>query len=357
VTRTHTIAAIPGDGIGREVVPIGLAALRRVGEVTGSFGIRTTDLDWSCERHHRTGSLMPEDGLAILRQHDAIFLGAVGFPGVPDHVSLWGLLLPIRQQFQLYVNLRPIRVLEGIASPLRRGSPETVDMLVVRENAEGEYAGLGGRHYRGTPDEVAIQSAVYTRRGVERIARYAFDLARSRKRTLASATKSNALQYSAVLWDEAVNGVAKDYPDVTVSSYLIDALAARFILNPETLDVVVASNLFGDILTDLGGALQGSLGLAASANLDPTRTYPSLFEPVHGSAPTIAGKNVANPMATVWAAVMMLEHLGEAEAARLLMRALESVARTGPHTMDVGGTASTTEVAAAIMARIGAANP
>jgi tartrate dehydrogenase/decarboxylase/D-malate dehydrogenase len=335
------------------VIPVGLDALRRVGAVTGSFDITTTVLDWSCERYLRTGHCMPKDGLAVLEQHDATYFGAVGHPDVPDHVSLWELLIPIRQGLDLYVNLRPVRVLEGIASPLRNGTPVTVDMLCIRENTEGEYTDIGGRFHRGSPDESAVQTSVYTRKGVERIVRYAFERARERKKTLASATKSNAITYTAVMWDEIVREVARNYPDVAVTSYLIDALAARFVYAPETLDVVVASNLYGDILTDIGAALQGSLGLAGSANLDPERRHPSLFEPVHGSAPTIAGKGIVNPMAAVWAACLMLDHLGEREASRLLMRALERVARTGPHTADLGGRASTAEVGDAIVGAIG----
>ena len=300
---------------------------------------------------------MPADGLAILQEHDAIYFGAVGHPDVPDHVSLWELLIPIRQGLDLYVNLRPVRVLEGIASPLRNGTPATVDLLCVRENTEGEYTDLGGRFHRGSPDESALQTSVYTRHGVERIVRYAFDRARERKRTLASATKSNALTYTAVLWDEIVREVARDYPDVSVTSYLIDALAARFIYAPESLDVVVASNLYGDILTDIGAALQGSLGLAGSANLDPERRHPSLFEPVHGSAPSIAGKGIVNPMAAVWAASLLLDHLGQRDGAALLLAALERVARDGPHTADIGGRASTQAVGAAIVAAIGAQTP
>ncbi|CAN5115267.1 tartrate dehydrogenase [soil metagenome] len=350
---THRLAVIAGDGIGREVVPVGLAAIRRAGEVTGRFAVATTDLQWSCERYLATGTMMPDDGLAVLDQHDAILFGAVGYPGVPDHVSLWGLLLPIRQSFDLYVNLRPVRVLEGIASPLRGGSPETVDMLCIRENTEGEYAGVGGRVHQGMPEELAVQSAVYTRGGVERIVRYAFERARERRKRLASATKSNAQQYTSVLWDEVVDEVASVFADVQCTRYLVDALAARFVTAPESLDVVVASNLFGDILTDLGAALQGSLGLAASANLDPSRRHPSLFEPVHGSAPDIAGRGIANPMATVWACVLLLEHVGEREAAGLVMRAVEAVARDGPRTRDLGGRASTSDVGSAIVAAIG----
>lgn len=351
--RTHRLAVIPGDGVGKEVIPLGIAAMRRAGELTGSFAIAATDLDWSCERYARVGAMMPADGLRVLADHDAIYLGAVGYPGVPDHVSLWGLLIPIRQGFDQYVNLRPIRVLDGIASPLRNGTSKTVDMLCVRENTEGEYSGVGGRVHQGTPNESAVQVSVFTRHGVERIVRYAFERARERRGTLASATKSNALQFSAVLWDEIVGEVSRDFPDVEVTPYLVDALSARFVYAPESLDVVVASNLFGDILTDLGGALQGSLGLAASANLDPERRHPSMFEPVHGSAPTIAGKDLANPMAAIWAGAMLLDHLGEREAAELVVAAIERIAAHGPKTADVGGAAGTARVGAAIIAAIG----
>jgi tartrate dehydrogenase/decarboxylase / D-malate dehydrogenase len=351
---TYTIAVIPGDGVGMEVVPEGLAAIRRAGEVTGSFSIATRQFPWSCQYYLETGRMMPEDGIDQLSDADAVFLGAVGFPGVADHVSLWGLLLPIRQSFDQYVNLRPIEVLDGIASPLRDKGRAEIDILCIRENTEGEYAGLGGRFHVGRPDESAVQTAMFTRRGVERIARYAFDRARERKGRLASATKSNALQYSAVMWDEIVAEVARDYPDVEVTNYHVDALAARFVTAPESLDVVVGSNLFGDILTDLGGALQGSLGLPASANLNPERRYPSMFEPVHGSAPRRAGQGVANPMAAVWAASLMLDHLGEHDAARLIMDGLRHVALHGPRTRDLGGTATTAELGAAIVSSIGA---
>lgn len=348
----YRIAVIPGDGVGREVVPEGLRAMVAAGEATDAFRVMTTELPWSCEYYLATGSMMPPDGLSVLAAHDAIYLGAVGFPGVPDDVSLWGLLLPIRQGFDQYVNLRPVRVLPGIESPLRNGSADTVDILCVRENTEGEYAGMGGRFHRGQDDEVALQTGVFTRRGVERIVRYAFERSRERSRRLASATKSNALQYSAVLWDEVVDLVAREYADVEVTRYHVDALAARFVMAPETLDVVVASNLFGDILTDLGGALQGSLGLPASANLNPERHHPSMFEPVHGSAPRRAGEGVANPMAAVWAVALMLDHLGEGEAARITMRALEEVALQGPRPRDLGGSATTADVGRAIEDRI-----
>jgi len=330
-----------------------MRVLRRVAEADGGFRLASTDLDWSCERYLRSGAMMPDDGLRILEDHDAIYLGAVGFPGVPDHVSLWGLLIPIRQGFDQYVNLRPVRVLRGIESPLRRGSPETVDMLCIRENTEGEYSGVGGRVHQGQPGESAVQVSVFTRPGIERVARYAFDRARERRKRVASATKSNALQFTAVLWDEVVSRIASEYPDVEVTSYLVDALAARFVYAPESLDVVVASNLFGDVLTDIGAALQGSLGLAASANLDPTRRHPSMFEPVHGSAPTIAGQGKANPIAAIWAGALMLEHLGERDAAARVIAAIERVAASGPKTADIGGTATTDEVTAAVVAAIG----
>ena len=351
--KTYRLAVIPGDGVGKEVVPEGLKALRRAGEVTGALGIETADYPWSCEWYLEHGEMMPSDGLDRLRDADAIYLGAVGFPGVPDHVSLWGLLLPIRQGFDQYVNLRPVALFEGIEGPLRDRGPADIDILFVRENTEGEYVGLGGRFRVGQPEEVAVQTGLFTRRGVERVARYAFERARERRRELASATKSNALNFSMVFWDEVIAEVGRDYPDVELTSYHVDALAARMVTAPGTLDVVVASNLFGDILTDLGGALQGSLGLPAGANLNPERRYPSMFEPIHGSAPRRAGQGVANPMAAIWAGAMLLEHLGETEAAGLIMAALRHVAKHGPRTKDLGGTARTAEVGDAIVAAMG----
>ena len=351
--KTYRLAVIPGDGVGKEVVPEGLKALRRAGEVTGAFGIETADYPWSCEWYLEHGEMMPSDGLDRLRDADAIYLGAVGFPGVPDHVSLWGLLLPIRQGFDQYVNLRPVALFEGIEGPLRDRGPADIDILFVRENTEGEYVGLGGRFRVGQPEEVAVQTGLFTRRGVERVARYAFERARERRRELASATKSNALNFSMVFWDEVIAEVGRDYPDVELTSYHVDALAARMVTAPGTLDVVVASNLFGDILTDLGGALQGSLGLPAGANPNPERRYPSMFEPIHGSAPRRAGQGVANPMAAIWAGAMLLEHLGETEAAGLIMAALRHVAKHGPRTRDLGGTARTAEVGDAIVAAMG----
>jgi tartrate dehydrogenase/decarboxylase / D-malate dehydrogenase len=351
--REYRLACIPGDGIGPEVVASGLRVIRRAGEVTGRFTIQTTDLPWSCAYYLEHGSMMPDDGLQILADHDAIYLGAVGFPTVPDHVSLRGLLLPIRHGFDQYVNLRPVRVLDGIPSPLRNGTSKTVDILCIRENTEGEYAGIGGRFKRNTPDEVAVQSSIYTRKGVERIGRYAFMRTQQRRKRLASATKSNALQYTAVLWDEVMDELAREFTDVALTRYHVDALAARFVTEPQSLDVVVGSNLYADILTDLGGALQGSLGLAASANLNPERKHPSMFEPVHGSAPTIAGRGIANPLAAVWSAALLLEHLQEPVAAELVMRAVERVAADGPRTADLGGRASTEQVTDALINAMG----
>jgi tartrate dehydrogenase/decarboxylase/D-malate dehydrogenase len=352
MANRYQLASIPGDGVGKEVVPVALSVLAAAGELTDRFTLETTELPWSCEYYLEHGRMMPADGLRVLDAQDVIFLGAIGFPSVPDHISLWGLLLPIRQSFDQYVNLRPIEVLDGIPSPIRTATPETVNILCVRENTEGEYAGVGGRVARGQPQEIALQTSVFTRRGIERVARYAFERARERRGRVASATKSNALQYSAVLWDEVVAEVSVNYPDVTLTAYHVDALAARFVTHPESLDVVVASNLFGDILTDLGGAIQGSLGLPAAANLNPERTHPSMFEPVHGSAPDLAGKGIANPLAAVWAGAMLLDHLGESEGAAMVSEALRRVARNGPRTPDLGGNATTVAVGEALRREI-----
>ncbi len=347
--RRYRIAAIPGDGIGREVVPVGVRALVAAAD-RFRFHVQVTEFPWGCGYFLEHGEMMPPDGLDRLREFDAVLLGAVGDPRVPDHVSLWGLLLRIRKGFDLYVNLRPVRLLEGVPGPLAGRGPEDVDMVFVRENTEGEYAGAGGRVAQGTPHEVALQTSVYTRHGTERVVRYAFELARRRRRRLASVTKSNALQYTAVLWDEVVEAVSRDYPDVEVWKLLVDAAAYHMVLNPQRFDVVVGSNLYADILTDLGAALQGSLGLAASANLDPTRRHPSLFEPVHGSAPDIAGRGVANPLATVWSVSLMLDHLGEQEAAEAVFRAVQAVAKDPAlRTPDLGGRATTREVSDAVV--------
>src|SRR6266540_2886706 len=317
----HRIAAIPGDGIGKEVVPEGMRVLDAAGRRFG-FDIEWTTFDWSCERYTETGRMMPEDGLYRLRQFEAIFLGAVGFPGVPDHVSLWGLLIPIRRGFHQYVNLRPVRLLNGVRSPLAGRGPADIDMLIVRENNEGEYSEIGGRLYRGTPEELAVQQSVFTRKGCDRIMRYAFELAMKRpRRHVTSATKSNGIIHSMPYWDERFAAIAKDYPAVKTSQYHIDILTAHFVQHPDWFDVVVGSNLFGDILSDLGPAIAGSIGLAPGGNINPEKEYPSMFEPVHGSAPDIAGKGIANPVAQIWTGAMMLEHLGHADAARAAPRA------------------------------------
>ncbi|SHE40377.1 tartrate dehydrogenase/decarboxylase / D-malate dehydrogenase [Caldanaerobius fijiensis DSM 17918] len=346
----HRIAVIPGDGIGVDVINEGIKVIDTAKELTGGFDVEYTHLPWSCEYYLKTGRMMPEDGLDILKDHEAIYLGAVGFPGVPDHISLWGLLLPIRKEFDEYINLRPIKLLKGIQSPLRKG-PEDIDFVVVRENVEGEYSGAGGIVHQGTPSETAIQTSIFTRVGTERVIRYAFELARKRggKKSLISATKSNALNYSMVFWDRVFNEVAKDYPDVTARLMHVDALAGYFILKPEQIDVVVASNLFGDILTDLGSAMQGSIGIAPSANINPEKKYPSMFEPVHGSAPDIAGKGIANPIGAIWTASMMLDFLGESDAARLVFKAMEAVTEEGTYlTADLGGKATTQQVGEAV---------
>jgi tartrate dehydrogenase/decarboxylase/D-malate dehydrogenase len=355
MTKTYRIALIPGDGIGKEVVPAGIKVLKAAAKA-GDFALTFEQFDWGCEDYLRTGRMMPEGGLDELRPFDAIYLGAIGHPTVPDHISLRDLLLRIRFGFDLYVNLRPVEILPGLESPLRGKGAADINMLFVRENTEGEYCGVGGRFKRGTPDEVAVQHSVFTRKGVERVIRYAFEQARRRRKRLASATKSNAMQYTMVLWDEVVREVARDYPDVAVASYHVDALAARMVTHPETLDVVVGSNLFADILTDLGGALQGSLGLAASVNLNPTqRLGPPMFEPVHGSAPDIEGRGIANPIAAIWVAALMMEHLGEPAAGTRIMEALRAVTGEGRiRTPDLGGKNSTEEFAAAVAEKLAA---
>ena len=349
----HRIAVIPGDGIGREVVPEGTrvldAAARRF-----KFELDWTTFDWSCQTYTETGRMMPADGLDQLGRFDAIYLGAVGFPGVPDHVSLWGLLIPIRRAFRQYVNLRPVRLLPGAHSPLAGRGPADIDMLIVRENNEGEYSEIGGRLHRGTPDEVAVQESVFTRRGCDRVMRYAFELARTRpRRHLTSATKSNGIIHSMPFWDERFAAMGREYPDVKTAQYHIDILTAHFVQHPDWFDVVVASNLFGDILSDLGPAIAGSIGLAPGGNINPEREYPSMFEPVHGSAPDIAGRGVANPIAQIWTGAMMLEHLGHPDAARAVVTAVEEQVKEGKLlTRDLGGLASTGEVGQAIAARI-----
>ncbi|ATL25997.1 tartrate dehydrogenase [Streptomyces formicae] len=339
----HRIALIPGDGIGAEVLPPARQVLDVLGRRHG-FGLTYTSYDWSCERYLRDGAMMPEDGLDLLRDEDAILLGAVGYPGVPDHVSLWGLLIPIRRAFRQYVNLRPVRVFEGVESPVRGARPGAVDFVVVRENVEGEYSEVGGRLNRGFPDEMAVQEAVFTRAGVTRVLDHAFELAARRGGRLTSATKSNGIVHTMPFWDELVAERAARFPRVDWEQEHIDALAAKFVLAPESFDVVVASNLFGDILSDLAAAVAGSIGIAPAANLNPERDFPSMFEPVHGSAPDIAGKGIANPLGAIWSAALMLDHLGHPEAAKEVTDAIAALlAKTEVRTRDLGGTATTAE--------------
>ncbi len=353
MTTQYRIAVIPGDGIGKEVVPEGMrvleAAARRF-----DLSFVFDEFDYSCETYTRTGRMMPDDGLERIRRHDAIFLGAVGFPGVPDHVSLWGLLIPIRREFRQYVNLRPVRLMPGVRSPLAGVAPGDIDYYVVRENNEGEYSEIGGRLYAGTDDEIVVQENVFTRRGVDRVLTYAFELAMTRpRRRVTSATKSNGIIHSMPFWDERFAEMRARYPEVETDQFHVDILTAHFVQHPDWFDVVVASNLFGDILSDLGPATTGTIGIAPSANLNPEREYPSMFEPVHGSAPDIYGKGIANPVGQIWSAVMMLEHLGEGEAAAGVMAAIESVLADGPRTPDLGGRASTSEMGTAIAERVG----
>ena len=351
--RTYRIAAIPGDGIGVEVIAAGLEVLHAVAARAGAFGFDVETFPWSSDFYLAHGHYIPEGGLEHLRQFDAIFFGAVGSTRVPDHVSLWGLRLPICQGFDQYANVRPTRVLPGTQSPLRDGSG--IDWVIIRENSEGEYAGNGGRVHRGLPEEVATETSVFTRAGVERIHRFAFELARQRpRRHLTLVTKSNAQRFGMVMWDEIFFEVAKRYPDVTVDRELVDALTTRMVLKPHTLDVVVATNLHADILSDLAAALAGSLGIAPTANINPERRFPSMFEPIHGSAFDIVGKGIANPVATFWTAAMMLDHLGENESAAALMRAIEQVTATGIRTADLGGRATTIEVTRAVCAALAA---
>jgi tartrate dehydrogenase/decarboxylase/D-malate dehydrogenase len=343
-TRTHRIAVIPGDGIGREVVPEGLRMLEAAGRRFG-FSLACTEYDWSCDRYLKTGAMMPKDGLDRLAESDAIFLGAVGWPGVPDQVSLWGLLIPIRRGFDKYANIRPWRLMPGAKSPLADRRPADIDFIVVRENTEGEYSSSGGRMFAGTEREFVTQESVFTRIGCDRIIDYAFRLAETRpRRKVTSATKSNGITFTMPYWDERFAEIAKRYPSVATDQFHIDILCAHFVQHPDWFDVVVASNLFGDILSDLGPAVAGSIGIAPSANINPERTHPSMFEPVHGSAPDIAGKGVANPIGQIWSGAMMLEHLGEKAAADTIVAAIETVLARGPRTRDLGGMASTEDV-------------
>jgi len=343
--KSYRIAAIPGDGIGNEVIPAGIEVLRKVAD---SFRLEFESFDWSSKRYKDTGRYIPEGGLERLKSFDAIFFGAVGAPDVADHLSLWGLRLPICQGFDQYANVRPARVLPGIRSPLDKG--KDIDWVIVRENTEGEYSGAGGRVHTGLANEVAVEVSTFTRSGVERVHRFAFELARRRpRRHLTLVTKSNAQRHGMVLWDELFFAAAKEFPEVKTDRVLVDAMTTRMVLNPAAIDTVVASNLHADILSDLAAALSGSLGIAPTANLNPERKFPSMFEPIHGSAFDIAGKGVANPIATFWTASMMLEHLGETKAAARIMKAIESVTAKKVFTPDLGGSARTSEVTRAVV--------
>lgn len=352
--REYHIAVIPGDGVGQEVCPEGLKALSAAADITGTFRLHYDFFPWGCEYYLEHGKMMADDALKTLEQFDAIYFGAAGFPTVPDHIALHGLRLPICQGFDQYANIRPSLLLPGVRGPLHDKEEGDIDFVVVRENTEGEYIGAGGRAHRGLPIEVAVETAVFSRVGVERVIRFAFELARSRPRKkLASVTKSNAQRHTLTLWDEIFEQVSADYPDVGTERVLVDAMAARFVLHPESLDVVVASNLFADILTDLGGAICGSLGMAPSGNLNPERTHPSMFEPVHGSAPDIVGRGIANPIAMIWSGAIMLDFLGETRAAELIMTSIKTLTSEGRVVPpDLGGEARTAEVGDEIVAHM-----
>ena len=355
--QNYQIAAIPADGIGPEVIDAGVRVLQALAARDGGFAFDITTYDWGSDYYKAHGRMMPEDGLDRLKAHDAIFFGAVGAPDVPDHITLWGLRLPICQGFDQYANVRPTRILPGISAPLRDKGPGDLDWVIVRENSEGEYAGHGGRAHRGLPEEVATETAIFTRVGVTRIMRFAFRLAQACPRKLLTVvTKSNAQRHGMVMWDEIAAEVAAEFPDVSWDKMLVDAMTVRMTLNPESLDTIVATNLHADILSDLAGALGGSLGVAPTANIDPERRYPSMFEPIHGSAFDITGKGIANPVATFWTACQMLDHLGEADASARLMKAVEEVCAAGIMTPDVGGGATTAEVTDAVINAIRGSN-
>lgn len=351
--RKYQIASLPGDGIGKEVLPVGEQVVNSLAQKFG-FDVTWKPYDWSCERYAKLGSMMPDDAIDQLKDNDAIFLGACGFPGVDDHVSLWGMLIPMRRELDLYINLRPVKLLAGVSSPLANRSPEDIDFIIVRENVEGEYSEIGGRMFAGTDKEMVSQQSIFTRQGVDRVMDYAFELAKTRTRKkVTSATKSNGIIHTMPYWDERFAEAAKRHPGVETDQYHIDILTAHFVQHPDWFDVVVGSNLFGDILSDLGPALAGSIGIAPGANINPDGKYPSLFEPVHGSAPDIAGQGIANPIAMVWTAAMMLEHLKETEAAQMVERAIaEVVANPATRTKDLGGNANTKGCADALIAAI-----
>ena len=351
--KSIKVAVIPGDGIGKEVMPEGMRVLEAAGTKHG-IHFAWQEFDWSCETYLKTGRMMPEDGIDTLSNFDAIYLGAAGFPTVPDHISLWGLLIPIRREFDQYINLRPVRLFEGVPCPLAGRQPGDIDFYVVRENVEGEYSTVGGIQHEGTDDEFVTQEAKFTRHGTDRVLRYGFELAQSRPaKHLTSATKSNGIMHSMPYWDSRVAEMAKKYPDIEVDQYHIDILTANFVRMPDHFDVVVGSNLFGDILSDLGPACTGTIAIAPSANLNPTNEYPSMFEPVHGSAPDIFGQGIANPIGTIWAGAMMLQHLGHQDAHDSIMSAIEGTLRERAKlTPDMGGKASTGELGKAIAAAI-----
>ena len=346
----YKIAVIAGDGIGPEVIEVGERVLAEVARLDGSFSFEFTHFPWGCDYYLENGEMMPKDGIEKLKEYDAIFLGAVGAPGVPDHISLWDLLLRIRKSFDQYVNLRPVKLLRGAPTPLKEGNPENIDMIFVRENSEGEYAGSGSWLFKGKENEVVIQDGVFSRKGCERIIRYAFELAREQKKSLTSISKANALNYSMVFWDSVFAEVSREYPDVKTASYLVDAAAMFMVKDPGRFEIVVTSNLFGDILTDLGAAIAGGMGLATGANINPERIYPSMFEPIHGSAPDIAGKGIANPLATVWSASQMLDFFGKSDWGKKLIEAIEKLlVNKTALTPDLGGNRSTSEVGDAII--------
>lgn len=355
MSSAYQVAVIPGDGIGKEVVPEGIKVLETVSR-NFELSFEWKHFDWSCERYLESGAMMPEDGIQQLSSFDAIFLGAVGFPTVLDHVSLWGLLIPIRREFQQYINLRPVRLFEGMQCPLAGKKPGDIDFFVVRENCEGEYSNIGGRLNAGTEDEMVMQQSVFTRKGVDRVLHYAFELAQSRKaKRLTSATKSNGIIHTMPYWDERVVAMAKNYPDIELDKYHIDILVSHFVNKPEIFDVVVGSNLFGDILSDLGPGITGTIGIAPSANINPEGNFPSMFEPVHGSAPDIAGQGIANPIGQIWSAAMMLDHLGHRDAHDAIIRAIEDVIRQRKAlTPDLGGTASCVQCGDAVVAKLAA---
>ena len=351
--KTYRIAVIPGDGVGPEVLTEGMKVLKRVAELDGTFQFEDVWFPWGCEYYLKTGRMMPEDGIEVLKEFDAIYLGAVGYPGVPDHISLWDLLLTIRKSFDQYVNLRPVKLLKGAPCPLSDTAREEINMTFIRENSEGEYAGSGSWLFKNKPNEVVIQDGVFSRVGCERIIRYAFEIARKEKRSLTSISKGNALNYSMVFWDQIFKEASEEYPDVETRSLLVDAAAMFMVKDPKRFEVVVTSNLFGDILTDLGAAISGGMGLAAGANLNPEKKFPSMFEPIHGSAPDIAGQGISNPMASVWAASQMLDFFGHEDWGKKVLDAIEAVLEDGAiRTPDIGGTSSTSQVGDAIVAKL-----